>query len=153
MDNSQCLRTIDSWIGDIKRTHEAVAKMPQQLVPLVKGECDSAIAAGVSLDGEQWAPTVKDGKQPLQGTQKYLDVYSSGSILWIRIREALVFSQFGTHRQKARKILPAKGLPKKLGNAIRFGIVKMGLPFMERKCRHDRSTKGVKWNASAVGKP
>jgi hypothetical protein len=143
------MRTIDGWIADIRKTPEAVKKMPDQLMKLVKAECDRSIAAGQSLDGEMWAPTVKEGKQALQGTQKLLDVYVSGRILWIRIQGALVFSQWGTGRQVRRSILPTRGMPKRLGNAIRVGIIDMGLPFMSRKGRHDRGAKGSKWQATA----
>lgn len=152
MDNSACFRSIDEWIADIRKTPEAVAKMPAQLTPIVKRECDATIDAGKSLDGEEWAPTVKEGKQALEGTQKLLSVFPSGRIIWIKLVGALVFSQFGTHRQERRRILPGGGLPTKLGNAIRVGIVDMGLPFMSRKGRHDRGAAGTKWNASGAAK-
>jgi hypothetical protein len=151
-DNAQCKQTIDGWIRDIQATAGAVAKMPAQLAPLVKVECDKAIASATSLDGEAWAPTVKDGGQALVGTQKLLDTYASGRIIWIRIKGALVFSQYGTHRQKRRSILPRAGMPKLLGNAIRTGIVDMGLPFMTRKGSHRKSTRGVAWSAGSGGK-
>ena len=150
-DNLQCLRTIDGWIEDLKKTPEAIKKMPQALVPIVKRECDSAIAAGHGLDGQKWVPRKKDGKQALSTAQHDLSVDASGNIIWIRLRGGPVFSQFGTHRQVQRAILPTHGMPKLLGNAIRTGIVDMGLPFMTRKGRHDRGAKGVKWSPSQGG--
>jgi hypothetical protein len=71
--------------------------------------------------------------------------------LWIKIVGGLVYSQFGTKRQVQRAILPKAGLPKKLGLAIKDGIVDMGLPFMTRKGRHDKGAKGVKAAPSTAG--
>jgi hypothetical protein len=150
-DSNQALLTIDGWIRDLQKTSAAVAKMPQQLVPIVHREVNQSIASATSLDGDKWDPTVKDEKQALVGTEKYVDVYASGSVIWIRLRGPLALSQFGNHRQKARRVLPRGGIPAKLGNAIRFGIVDAGVPFLTRKGSHRKGANGIKWDLGSSG--
>jgi hypothetical protein len=144
VDNAKGFATVDEWIKGLRSLPNMVKQSPAVLVPIVKAECDATIAAGKSLDGEQWSANVR-GEQALRQDQKDLTVEASGNVLWIRIRKGLVFSQFGTHRQKARRILPAGGLPTKLGNAIRLGVIDMLPEFMTRKGGHKKATRGIKW--------
>jgi hypothetical protein len=137
------IRTVDGWIRDLQSVSGAVAKMPEQLVPVIRREAEGAIDSGVSLDGEVWDEKVGGGKA-LEGGKKSLSVYASGRTIWIKIVGGLVYSQFGTHRQKRRSILPRKGLPFKLGNAIRKGIVQAAPEFLTRAGGH-RGSKGTKW--------
>lgn len=137
------LRTVDGWIRDLQSLPGAVAKMPAELVPVVRKACDAAIDAGVSLDGEAWAEKVGGGKALVTGKDS-LSVYASGHTIWMKIVGGLVYSQFGTHRQKRRSILPRKGLPYKLGDAIRKGIVHAAPEFLTRAGGH-RGKATTKW--------
>ena len=150
-DNAQAFKSIDAMIEAIRATPAAVRAAPKALVPVVQKVVRSAASAGQGLDGEQWAPRVKDGQRALQTIMQHVTVTAEGAMVWIRLRGGSVFAQFGTHREVKRPLLPSEGLPDKLGNAIRVGLVDMGLPFMNRKGGHNKSTKGVKWDASAKG--
>jgi hypothetical protein len=144
-DNAKGFATVDEWIKGLRSLPAMVKAAPSALVPIVKAECDATIAAGKSLDGEQWEPTVRGNQQALAGTQKDLTVEATSNVLWIRIRNGLVFGHFGTHRQKARHVLPASGIPSSLGNAIRLGVVDMLPEFMTRKGGHRKPTRGIRW--------
>jgi hypothetical protein len=144
VDNSKGFATVDAWIKGLRSMPGMVKAAPAALVPIVKAECDATIAAGRSLDGEQWPANVR-GEQALRQDQKDLTVEASGNVLWIRIRKGLMFGHFGNHRQKARHVLPASGIPSRLGNAIRLGVIEMSPEFLTRKGGHRKPTKGIKW--------
>jgi len=135
MDNSECYATLETWIKELQGTHDEIKKYPVKLAPLVKAECDKSIAAGESLDGDKWSPR-KDGAQALAGAQKNLSVTANDNVILITITGGLVYSQFGTRHQRRRSILPIKGLPMKLGNAIAKGIVDMPLSWLNRAKGH-----------------
>lgn len=145
-DNDKCYQTINDWIAALQQTSAAIKAMPEALAPIVKAKCDESIRAGESLDGDKWAARKSDDAQALQGTEKDLTVKPVGNVILISIRNGLVFSQFGTKRQQRRSILPIKGLPFKLGNAIANGVVDMSLPFLERAGGHHKKTKGIRWS-------
>lgn len=128
---------------------DMIKAAPSALVPVVQAECDAAVAEGRSLDGYKWTLTVKDGKQALQTVK--VAVSASGNIIWMRIKGGAVFAQFGTHREVKRPILPISGMPMKLGNAIRLGIIEMAPEFLTRSGSHKKPAKGVKWTPSAGG--
>jgi hypothetical protein len=150
-NNAQAFATIDAMIDALRATPAAVRRAPKELVPVVQKFVQGAATAGHGLDGAAWAPRVKDGQRALQNIMKYVKVTAEGAIVWVRLRGGPVFAQFGTHREVKRPLLPTSGLPDKLGNAIRAGLVDMGLPFMARKGGHNKATKGIKWDASWKG--
>jgi hypothetical protein len=147
VNNALSLKTIDEWIKDIQATSGAVAKMPEQLVPVVQAQCDLTVAAGQSLDGRVWAPLVRGGGKALQTVK--VAVYASGRIIWLTLTGGAAIAQFGTHKEVARPILPSKGLPDKLGNAIRTGLIEFGLPFMQRKGGH-KGKSSTPWGKATM---
>jgi hypothetical protein len=54
------------------------------------------------------------------------------------------YSKLFKRRVPARRFWPTGGLPDRLGNAIRKGLVDMGHEWMTRKGRHDRGSRGVR---------
>lgn len=153
MAANSATRKLRGWIDDIQRTPEAIGKMPQVLAPKIKGQLDAAISAGQSIDGKKWAPRKEDGAQAMQGAQKDLAVVAvvgSNPAIKIVLSNGLVFSEFGTGRQVRRSLLEwDNGLAPKLGNAIRTGVITMGLPFMTREGGH-RGAAGTAWQAATV---
>lgn len=144
-NNDQAFATVDGWIKSLQAVPGFVQGLPAQIAPIAKREGDKAIAEHRSLDGEAWAPRKEDGAPALEGTQKDFSAAPSGNILWLRIKKGLTFSQFGTKHQQRRRLLPKIGLPDKLGNAIRNGVIEMAPEFLTRKGGHKGPTKGVKW--------
>jgi hypothetical protein len=147
VDKTLAIRTVDGWIRDIRSTSQAVAKMPEKLVPIIQAQCDSAVASGQSLDGQTWAPLVRDGGKALQKVR--VAVRASGKIIWLTITGGAVYAQFGTRKEVARQILPNKGLPQKLGNAIRLGIIEFGPEWMQRKGGH-RGKSTTPWGKATM---
>lgn len=141
VDNAACYQTIEDWIKELQNTSEDLKKLPEKLVPVVKAECDKSIAAGQSLDGDTWAPR-KDGEAALQGAAKDVDVTATGNVILITIKGGLVYSQWGTKHQRRRSILPIKGLPFKLGNAIAKGVADMPPAWLNRAKRHHKFGSG-----------
>ncbi len=142
-NNAAALRTLDRFIADLRSTKGIGKALAPQLAPIVKAEVDAAIAAGHGLDGTPW-PARKDGGKPLVNAAKAVSVRAIGSAIVITLTGPEVFHQFGAGSLPVRAILPVKGLPFKLGNAIRKGIVSMGLPFMQH-------TKGARMTPSMKG--
>lgn len=144
-DNAQAYATLSEWINQLKSTKDWVESLPEKLAPIVQEECVKAIQAGESLDGDKWAPRKEDGAQALQGTEKDVTVEPNGpNQLLITIRGGLVYSQFGTKHQKRRSILPIKGMPYKLGEAIAQGVIDLGPDWMNRSGRHKKFGRGPK---------
>ncbi len=144
IDNTKAHQSMNEWIRGLRAMPAMVKAAPAELVPTVKQECDASISAGQSLDGVRWAPRKEDGTQALQGAQKDLTVTASSNVIWVKIKNGLVWSQWGTKHQRKREILPTKGLPRKLGLAIKKGVIEMAPEFLNRKGSH-RATKGIKW--------
>lgn len=140
-------QTLQSWARGFRDLANADQPIAQQVAKICKKATDEAISKGESLDGEKWPARVKDGGKALQTAGKHIQAYGQAKKVTIVMTGGPVFSQFGTHRQAQRAILPTKGLPKKLGSAIRLGVVDMGMAFMTRKGRHDRGGGGNPWMA------
>lgn len=127
--------SLDEWIRDLRATRGIGARMASELAPIVKRETDAGIAAGHGLDGVPWRPT-KAGTPPLKHAAKAVSVKGIGNTILLTLTGHEVFHQFGAGRLPIRAILPLKGLPFRLGDAIRKGIVDAGPPFMDRKGGH-----------------
>lgn len=145
--------TLACWIKGLRTM---AAEMPGQFVENVAGlmqkELTEAAASNRGLDGEEWAPRVKDGERALANVMNHVGVYTHKNSVIVELQGGAVFSQFGTKRQVARRLLPAAGLPKKLGTAISLGFVEMSQAFMTRGGRHDRGATGAKWTPKATVK-
>lgn len=137
------LETLDEWIGRLRSMPEMVNASAQQLVPVVRADIDRAIAEGRSVDGRKWLPK-KDGGRALVNAAKAVMVEARKNVILITLTGPEVFHQFGTKRIPARPIIPSGNLPDRIGNAIRKGLVDMGIEWMTRKGRHDRGSGGVK---------
>lgn len=148
---ARALQTLDEWIQSLRTVPQAIPEMAKALVPVIEGECASAVKEQRALDGYKWRPT-KDGHAALQGAMGALTVRAIGTRIVLTLTGHEVFHQFGTHRTPQRPILPIGGMPDKLGNAIRKGIVDMGVAWMTRSGRHDKGSGGVKMRPSAGGR-
>lgn len=134
--------TIDQWIANIRSLPEMLNAAAPQIGEALLAEFQRTAAAGTTPEGEPWAPT-KKGNRPLANAASSMQLVVSGNVIIIKITDHHVFHQFGAG-SPARHILPSGGLPDRLGNAIRKGIVDMGVEWMTRGGRHDRGSGGVK---------
>lgn len=105
----------------------------------VREDVRENLEAGRDIDGSPWALTVKDGRKAYPNYEKYYSVTPVKNSVVLSIFGPLVLAQFGTGKMVARRTLPSRGIPKKLGNAIRMGWAEMAQSFLGRKGRHDKS--------------
>lgn len=145
------LATLDSWIADLRATSAKLKAAYPVVAERIKAEIDAAISEGRSVDGQQWQPK-KEGGKALVHAAAALTAKAIGNVIVIALRGPEVFHNFGTKRVPRRAILPMGGIPDRLGNAIRLGLVDMGPEWMRRAGRHDRGSGGVKMNPRAVVK-
>lgn len=120
-----------------------------EIATVLESAIHESIAGGKSLDGQAWAPT-KDGRQPLQNAASAVTVSVMGRTILIQLTGYHVFHQFGTSRLPRRPIIPMGGLPDRLGNAIRKGLITMGTEWMTRKGSHKAFGKGAKPSTGAT---
>lgn len=129
--------TIEQWIERLRSLPDMVDAAAPQVADAVESAIKTAVASGKSLDGTPWAPT-KTGSQPLKNAATAIQVMVQGRVILITLTGHHVFHHFGTGWLPRRPIIPVGGLPDKLGNAIRKGLVDMGVEWMTRGGRHDR---------------
>lgn len=123
MDNAPGFAAIDDMIRRVRALPAAFEEQAPEIAVLAKSETDRAIAESRSLDGIAWAPT-KEGTKPLANAAKAVRTYVAGRFVIIELTGYEVFHNYGTSRVPARPILPSRdGMPLKLGEAIRKGIV------------------------------
>jgi hypothetical protein len=140
--------TLASWIkGFHALADEGPEMVVQQTAGLIEADMIANIDAGRSPDGETWDPLVETGGKAYASGAKYLSVATVKSSVILIIRGPLVFANWGTKWMKARKVFPERGLPKKLGNAIRLGFIEMSEGFMTRRGRHDTKGKKTNWGS------
>jgi hypothetical protein len=88
----------------------------------VQTELRASAAAGQSPDGKAWAPRKADGGRAMAGAAGKITVAAIGRAIWIRLTGPEVNHHFGVRGAEPRNVIPAGGLPAKLGNAVRLGF-------------------------------
>jgi hypothetical protein len=138
-DNSAALQTIDQWVAQLRGLQPHLdSEGPKAIAEVVQQHLEAAAAAGEMLGGTKWPARVKDGQRALPNAAKYLSVRVHGTTVIAELTGPMAISQFGTGRQVARPLWPMGGLPFKLGDAIRLGIVRMSEEFMNRRGGHGK---------------
>lgn len=77
---------------------------------------------GVSPEGEVWVKK-KDGSRPYKNASKRFSQNIVGRSIVMKMAQPDAWGHWGTGYIKRRGMLPSKGIPMKLGNAIRAGLV------------------------------
>jgi len=150
-NNQAAALTLAQWINQLRAANGITKDAAQALVPVVRAEIAKAIQEGRSVDGEKWPLTAK-GTVALRNAMQHITVRAIENVIVVTLTGHHVFHHFGTSRDPRRPILPTKGLPQKLGQAIARGLVDMGEAWMKRKGRHDRGSGGVRMMPSMTGK-
>lgn len=140
MSNAEANKRLDDWIRNLQSFDQMGPEAAKTLVPTVRTETSNTIRSQQSLDGTPWAPT-KAGTPALVNAMQHIVVRAVNTVILIQMRGHEVFHQFGFRGTPARPILPVRGMPKKLGNAIRLGIVDMGVEWMTRSGRHGKRAR------------
>ena len=122
-DNAAGFRALDDMIARLRAVPQMADAAAPELAEAVKGEIDAQIAAGVDPQGKAWTPT-REGNRPLVNAAKAVTSKALGTVILITLGSPEVFHHFGAQGKPVRQVIPQEGgLPMKLGNAIRLGIV------------------------------
>jgi hypothetical protein len=135
------IETLQQWATRI-RALPGVMKSdgPGIISDMFGSEMEAAVSAGRAVDGYKWKPRVEDGAKPFANGMAYVTRKVLGAVVLITLQGPMAFAQFGTGKMASRPLLPMGGLPAKLGNAIRKGLVGMGQDWLTRAGRHDKGS-------------
>lgn len=137
------MMTMDGWIRRLRSMPEMVGAAVPQVADMVQSELSAAMAASRNVDGSPWRP-IPGGGKPLKNLASALTMRIAGRVITWTITGHHVFHEIGTGRLPRRALLPKGGLPDKLGNQIRKGLITMGMDWLQRKGRHDKGSGGVR---------
>ena len=133
------LAKLDQWIENLRSVHGLVSAAAPAIAAQIKDSIDESIAAGTSPEGVAWLPK-KDGRRALVNAAKAVSTDVSGNFIFLFLEGYEVFHHYGTKSLPARPILPTGGVPVKLGNAIRTGLIDLAEKWLTRQGRHDLKT-------------
>jgi hypothetical protein len=123
-DNTAGFAALDDMVTRLRALPAEFQSAAPELARDFKAEADKAVAEGRSLDGVPWAPK-KDGGRALVHAAKAVRAFVSGTFIVLEVSGIEAIHHYGTQRVPARRILPVgAGVPLKLGQAIRRGLVK-----------------------------
>lgn len=141
------------WKADLLTLPTGLGRLPTTLAPVVRGQVQAAIAGGRAIDGSSHAPVLEPGRaRSVPELQDGVTVFSRARSVVIRMVGGMVYREYGTGQQRARPVLGwDRGIPPKLGNAIRLGIVSMGTAWMTRHGSHVGPTSVAPVAVSTTG--
>lgn len=134
--NLSGLDTMQTWIDNLRSINGLVEAAAEELAPVVKQQLVDCYSKGQSPYGDAW-PLTKDGHQPLKNAAENVRVSAIGNTIVVSISDQYVFHNYGAGSPK-RTLLPEGGLPPRMGDAIRLGLVSMGEEWLTRPGPHGR---------------
>lgn len=137
--NLSGLDTMEEWINNLRSIHGLVDAAAEELAPVVKQQLVENYAKGQNPYGDTWQAT-KQGTQPLKNAADNVRVKAIGNTIVVSIDGRYVFHNYGAGSPK-RTLLPEGGLPFKMGDAIRKGLVSMGEEWLTRSGPHGKRAK------------
>lgn len=114
---------IDEMIRRLRLAKGMVRHAAADAAKAFEAQLKAQLAAGRAPDGSAWKPT-KAGTRPLQRAAGAVTVKAVGTALLVRLTGHHVFHHYGTAKDPQRRILPFRGLPDSLGEAIKSGLVR-----------------------------
>lgn len=136
-DNTQALASLDDWIQRLRTAGETIPEAAQVVAGILETEAGVAVREQRCMDGTPWPPT-QAGTPALVNAPSHIETKARGSVVQMVMTGHDVYHQFGAGRVPRRAILPIAGMPAKLGNAIRAGIVDVGVAHLMRERRKKR---------------
>jgi len=133
------LAKLDEWIDNLRTIHELENVAPPVLAGIILAEVSATAAAGTTPEGQSWAPRKADGGRALANAAAALSTTTSGNTVFLHLDGIEVIHHFGTSKLPSRQILPMGGVPVKLGNAIREGLVQMTEEWLTRAKAHRKT--------------
>ena len=113
---------VDAWIAKLRAYgRDATTATAAEAAPLVERELKSTASAGVTPEGDTWAPT-KSGKAPLQHAAAYVKCMATGAALRLVVTGHYVFHHRGVGKTTPRRpLLPDGDIPPGIAKAIQTG--------------------------------
>ena len=137
--SAQALAAIDDWIDRLKSIHELENVAPAALAGTILAAVTTTAAAGQSPEGVPWAPRKADGGRALANAPAALSTSVAGNVVFLHLDGIETLHQWGTSKIPARPTLPTGGVPVKLGNAIREGLMQMTEEWLTRPKAHRKT--------------
>lgn len=134
--NLSGLDTMQTWIDNLRSINSLVDAAAEELAPVVKQQLVDNYTKGQSPYGDPWPATI-DGHQPLKNAASNVRVSAIGNTIVVSIDGRYVFHNYGAGSPK-RTLLPEGGLPARMGDAIRMGLVSMGEEWLTRAGAHGK---------------
>lgn len=152
MSNSESTATVYAWIEGFRdMASNYMPEAAKQVAGACKTELDQAISEQRSVTGKAWdiRKMTRHGKPRLDArgpnvlinAARHVTTKAIGTVVMIILEGPEVFHNFGAGHVPLREIIPTTSIGK-LGNAIANGLVDMGVKWMTRKGRHDKSFGG-----------
>lgn len=108
------------------REHMARISDPARYLPPAASATEASLkataSAGTSPDGVPWAPT-KTGERALENAADEITVRVAGETIIVELKGNSVWWHYGTRGVAPRQVIPVRGIPLKLGQAIRAGLI------------------------------
>ena len=115
---------LDRIIAEVR----GLGLVAEQAAPIVAAELEASLrasaAAGTTPDGTPWAPTKSGGRALKNAPAAIQVVVLDPKTVQAQVSGHHVFHHYGTKRNEKRQIIPESGMPEKLGQAVRQGLVK-----------------------------
>ena len=131
MSDAAAMATLDAWIQSLRTVGESLDEAAQSVAEVLQSEAAVAVREQRSMDGYPWPPT-KAGTPALVNAPSHIVTKARGRVVQMVLSGHDVYHHFGAGRVPRRPILPIAGVPAKLGNAIRLGIVDVGVAHLMR---------------------
>jgi hypothetical protein len=122
---------LDDWIQRLRTAGESLEESAQNIAGILQEEAEIAVRQQRGMDGYPWPPT-KAGTPALVNAPAHIETKARGRVVQMILTGHDVYHHYGAGRVPRRPILPIAGTPAKLGNAIRVGIVDVGVAHLMR---------------------
>lgn len=121
---SAASEALDAMIASVRRMEALVADSMPALTAAVRAEAERTIAAGTTAYGQKWQDT-KRGERPLRNAAKALSVMSVNKTIYITLHGPEARHHLGRVKGGLKRaIIPERGLPSAMANAIRTTLEK-----------------------------
>lgn len=121
--NSQGFRSIDEMVAKIRAMPNLVADAGPGIASEVKAVLDTTARAQQAPTGQPWAPRKQGSAPVLVRAPQAISVRALDRSIVITLSGHHVFHHYGAKGIPRRPQIPIAGLPYKLGDAIRLGLV------------------------------
>ena len=136
---------IDDMIARIRSMPGMATAALPEIGGVILAQIQATASAGQSSEGTPWAPKKRGGGRAMVNAAAALSMAVLGNVILVKLTGPEVFHHYGAGGKGhvARPILPRGGLPDRLGDAIRKGMVSFCEAWMGRGGSH-KNGSGIK---------